>query len=150
MRNKAEIMAGVLITIMWLALCAQAFCQERPSRKFIYVFHKKTYDDAILYAQKRGGQLVTIEDAMTQKVIHKMMRSKNIWIGINDRDQEGRWLWQDGTKANYTNWRQRPRRTRSKNVAMMDKSGKWIATVGHPVKRPFVIEVEIDKDERQE
>lgn len=27
-----------------------------------------------------------------------------VWIGLNDRDSEGRFTWADGTQVLYTNW----------------------------------------------
>ena len=33
-----------------------------------------------------------------------MTGATNLWIGLNDRDNEGTWVWQDDTSPTYSNW----------------------------------------------
>ncbi|KAI8506560.1 hypothetical protein Bbelb_159870 [Branchiostoma belcheri] len=47
------------------------------------------------------------------------------WIGLDDRQIEGRYVWNDGTVLGYRNWARTPRRRRGKDCAGVMASGKW-------------------------
>ncbi|XP_078030297.1 C-type lectin domain family 4 member E-like [Epinephelus lanceolatus] len=52
----------------------------------------------------RGADLVVINTLEEQEFITQIIRS-NTWIGLNDRDKEGTWMWTDGTPLTVAYWR---------------------------------------------
>ncbi|KXJ22252.1 C-type lectin [Exaiptasia diaphana] len=51
------------------------------------------------------------------------------WIGFNDRAKEGTFVWFDGTKSNYTNWKKgEPNNNNGSEHCTMKSQGskKWI------------------------
>ncbi|XP_045207460.2 snaclec convulxin subunit beta-like [Mercenaria mercenaria] len=86
---------------------------HRSSRLFTYdryciefvIGHPTYWRDARDYCHHRGGTLVTIPDAQTQSFLMKALHwlqfdpdSKGLWIGLNDRDQEEQYKWDNGHK----------------------------------------------------
>nr|XP_039259559.1 uncharacterized protein LOC120336018 [Styela clava] len=65
--------------------------------------------------EERGSELVTIKDSqMNEAIVRELDRVqtssskvgyKRYFIGLNDIKNEGKWVWSDGTRASYTNWR---------------------------------------------
>ncbi|BFZ06471.1 hypothetical protein BsWGS_09509 [Bradybaena similaris] len=59
--------------------------------------------------QATGGSLVTISDSATQTWLLQNILSSyptiyNIWIGLNDRDNEGGYVWADNSPFLYQSW----------------------------------------------
>lgn len=52
----------------------------------------------------RGADLVVIDTLEEQEFITQIIRT-NTWIGLNDRDKEGTWMWTDGTPLTVAYWR---------------------------------------------
>ncbi len=56
-------------------------------------------------AQKLGGHLVTINDALEETFLRASFGSTTPpWIGLNDAAQEGTFVWASGEPVIYTNW----------------------------------------------
>lgn len=57
-----------------------------------------------------GGHLVTINSAAENRWLTRQFRSLpgvddcGLWIGLNDRRQEGRFRWTSGQRSDYSNW----------------------------------------------
>lgn len=56
-----------------------------------------------------GGHLATINDAGEQDWVWSTFGSfggvdRNLWIGLNDADAEGTFVWSSGEPVTYTNW----------------------------------------------
>ena len=69
------------------------------------VLGSQTWQSAEAAAAVLGGHLVTINEQAEQDWIYNTFsRFGNVWIGINDYDTEGTWVWADGTPVSYTNW----------------------------------------------
>lgn len=57
---------------------------------------------------------VTIDSEAENNLVHDLCGDESCWIGLNDREEEGQWVWPDGTLAwaggvdgvahAYTNW----------------------------------------------
>lgn len=53
-----------------------------------------------------GGHLVTINDAAEQAwLTNNFGSSTYYWIGFNDIEMEGNWVWISGEPVTYTNWK---------------------------------------------
>lgn len=55
-----------------------------------------------------GGDLATIHDAAENQAllanIYGKVAAPYVWIGLNDMDSEGNFVWSDGSPADYRNW----------------------------------------------
>ena len=77
-----------------------------------------------------GGHLVTINDANEQEWLNSNFDSSTLyWIGFNDFNIEGNWVWVSGELATYTNWvpGSEPNGYTRENAAIMNwgSPGKW-------------------------
>ena len=76
----------------------------------IYVeLGSSTWEEAQVYAEKLGGNLVSINSQEEQDFITKTFASIDDgehakWIGLTDKEEEGNWEWIDGTTLEFTNW----------------------------------------------
>ncbi len=90
---------------------------------YAYVSEKKTFDDAVEYAEGLGAHLVTINSADENQLIYALTRSQltddtrdqlgqandgggaaYVWLGGTDRQVEGSWTWITQEDFDYTNW----------------------------------------------
>ena len=56
-----------------------------------------------------GGNLVSINSQIEQDFINEAFASVDDgdhgkWIGFTDKNQEGNWVWSDGSNLDFTNW----------------------------------------------
>jgi len=84
-------------------------------------------------AESLGGALVTINDLAENEWVRQNLANaggvpRNIWLGLNDQQQEGAFVWTSGQTALDTNW-EAGQPTQSPNaedfVLMKPGSGKW-------------------------
>lgn len=61
------------------------------------------YDDAITACNTLGAQLVSIHDVAQNALVNAVQRDVS-WIGLDDRNTEGTFLWNDATPFDYTQW----------------------------------------------
>jgi hypothetical protein len=64
-----------------------------------------TWADAEALGVRLGGHLVTIDSAAENDWLLATFPRPWLWIGMNDRAQEGTWVWSSGRKVDFTNWR---------------------------------------------
>jgi hypothetical protein len=74
-----------------------------------YLLDQSSWSDAESEAQVLGGHLVTINDSDEDAWVYDTFAnygetSRNLWIGFNDVDDEGNFLWTSGESVSYTNW----------------------------------------------
>lgn len=61
--------------------------------------------DAEIQAKKENAYLVTITSESEQRWIENVFFDRSYyWIGITDKEKEGKWLWESGEIVSYTNW----------------------------------------------
>ena len=84
-----------------------------------------SWPEAEARAVDLGGHLVTIGDASEQQWVRETFSPfASLWIGLNDRDEDGTWEWGSGEAASYRNWA--PGEPRGWGYVHMDEeSGKW-------------------------
>lgn len=63
-----------------------------------------TWEEAHRYAQRFGAHLATVRSLAENKWIDSTFGVKNKWIGINDREKEGEYVWSSGEKSSFTHW----------------------------------------------
>lgn len=66
-----------------------------------------TWEQAEANAQALNGHLVTISNQQEQDWLINNFDIEEygyLWIGFNDIEQEGTWVWSSGQEAPYTNW----------------------------------------------
>uniref|UniRef100_UPI003D9E6012 ladderlectin-like n=1 Tax=Halichoeres trimaculatus TaxID=147232 RepID=UPI003D9E6012 len=78
-------------------------------RCFLYVGTMKTWALAERHCQALGGNLASVhndaEDSFIKELIHMVTNEfPRTWIGGSDAQQEGIWLWSDGSRFTFTNW----------------------------------------------
>ncbi|WAR15589.1 MRC1-like protein, partial [Mya arenaria] len=60
------------------------------------------------YCVNNGGHLAYISSKGQQDAIYQVVKEhigQNVWIGLNDLDNEGSYRWISGNNYNYTNWK---------------------------------------------
>lgn len=76
---------------------------ELVGGRFVKHFtEKKTWGEAEAECQKHGAHLITVEDNVTTEWIKKV--DVEVWIGANDMEKEGKWVWVDKTPVVNFKW----------------------------------------------
>ncbi|XP_078579149.1 hepatic lectin-like isoform X1 [Branchiostoma floridae x Branchiostoma japonicum] len=69
---------------------------------------KKNQASAQETCEADGGNLVSIKTSSLNNFLLGLMPDRvNYWIGLNDKDSEGTWMWEDGSRlksCDFTNW----------------------------------------------
>ena len=103
----------------------------RPTPTFVYVPTARTWSAARADCQSRGGELATIHSAAenTQAAAAANCGSGdcNVWIGLSDTTQEGRFVWADGSASGYRNWAGGQPNNDNSNAdcAQIRNNGQW-------------------------
>lgn len=73
-----------------------------------YLVGQGSWDASETFAQSLGGHLVTINDAAENAWLTASFLvpnpTMNPWMGLNDADGNGSWLWASGEPVSYSNW----------------------------------------------
>uniref|UniRef100_A0A8C2KCV2 FRAS1-related extracellular matrix protein 1 n=1 Tax=Cyprinus carpio TaxID=7962 RepID=A0A8C2KCV2_CYPCA len=75
-----------------------------------------------------NGHLVSVLSKGDMDWLWDFSDRKPFWIGLNDRDSEGRWEWVGGEPVTYTNWRRSPPKNRKKGTrrcVLVWRKTKW-------------------------
>eukprot|EP00058_Branchiostoma_floridae_P019989 XP_002605479.1 hypothetical protein BRAFLDRAFT_92896 [Branchiostoma floridae] len=69
---------------------------------------KKDQGSAQETCEADGGNLVSVKtSSLNNFLLDLMPERENYWIGLNDKDSEGTWMWEDGSRlksCDFTNW----------------------------------------------
>nr|XP_022310794.1 uncharacterized protein LOC111116095 [Crassostrea virginica] len=88
-----------------------------------------TWQNAILTCRTNSATLVDIADQRENEFVHGLIKNnKNTWLGGNDGDREGSWVWSGGLLSwNYANWKAgQPDDSNSEDCLMMyPENGEW-------------------------
>ena len=75
---------------------------------YFFLATRASYQDARRSCIHLGGYLAEVQSADENRFVAGMLPSYvklNLWIGYNDLEKEGRWLWTNtGNSGTYTNW----------------------------------------------
>lgn len=73
-----------------------------------------------------GGSLATISNAEQNDTINANSFTDRVWIGFNDIDVEGTFVWENGESVTFTNWSAgEPNNSGGEDCAEMRPSGLW-------------------------
>ncbi|KAK7488165.1 hypothetical protein BaRGS_00020607 [Batillaria attramentaria] len=77
--------------------------------------------------QTVGADLAVVTSAGEQAFLEGLNQRSDSWIGLSDLQQEGNWVWVDGTPAQgYVHWREtEPNNLRGEDCATILASGQW-------------------------
>lgn len=75
---------------------------------YLYVADEaSSYERALQYCNTQGGYLATVTSQEENDFLLSYMKSQgceSAYFGFSDADEEGVWTWNNGEKAEYTNW----------------------------------------------
>ncbi|XP_003199282.2 uncharacterized protein [Danio rerio] len=75
------------------------------SRCFKFFSESVDWITAEINCQSLGTNLASIQNKVENDFLLSLVPdSTRCWIGGHDGEQEGQWLWTDGSVYNYTNW----------------------------------------------
>jgi len=79
---------------------------RNPANDHYYMLTEPMFwTGAEAWAQEWGGHLVTLRNWEEELWIKDTFgRDENFWIGFNDIEEEGEWVWASGEPVIYTNW----------------------------------------------
>ena len=69
-----------------------------------YLLSSETWTASQAFALTLGGNLVTINDAAENDWVFNMWGDHFLWIGLNDSQNEGTFVWVSGEALTFTNW----------------------------------------------
>ncbi|XP_024001430.2 galactose-specific lectin nattectin-like, partial [Salvelinus sp. IW2-2015] len=78
-------------------------------RCYKYVATRLDWADAESYCVTQGANLASVHSEAEHqfiKILIKMFDPAEFytWIGLSDIVKEGRWMWTDGSKVDFTDW----------------------------------------------
>ncbi|KAM8841889.1 CD209 antigen-like protein C [Synchiropus picturatus] len=79
----------------------QGWLYFRPSLYYVSPV-KKSWFDSRNFCVERGADLVVINSKKEQELINKFV--KITWIGLSQREDNGQWVWVDGTPLTRSFW----------------------------------------------
>ena len=86
---------------------------------------KVNFAEAVTACQAMGAELATINNAAEKDQVFNLTKSTT-WIGLNDIEVEGSFVWQDGSLPSYTNWKEgEPNGKRGTNCVLWNKKVGW-------------------------
>uniref|UniRef100_A0A8C2HTT6 C-type lectin domain-containing protein n=1 Tax=Cyprinus carpio TaxID=7962 RepID=A0A8C2HTT6_CYPCA len=75
---------------------------------FYYMSNEgKNWAESRKDCQKRGADLIIINNREEQDFVNKITAKRDFWIGLTDSDVEGRWKWVDGSTLTSGFWASR-------------------------------------------
>jgi hypothetical protein len=79
---------------------------RNPANNHYYMLTEPmSWTAAEAWAQEWGGHLVTLRNWDEELWIKDIFgRNEFFWIGFNDIEEEGKWVWSSGEPVMYTNW----------------------------------------------
>ena len=87
-----------------------------------------TWRGADATCQTLGDHLMSVADPSEQTVITSKLHAADAWIGLNDLEDDGHFVWTDGSDVHYVNWADgQPNDLFDQDCVSVveDGSGKW-------------------------
>jgi len=107
-----------------------------------------TYSQARSKAASNGGYLANICSAGMNDFLSNSLLAPQAWIGLNDMNREGHYIWENGSTCGYRNWSSgEPNDAHSTNefhgadnIVLSRHDGKWRDRNGQ-AKYEFIMEI---------
>ena len=90
-----------------LYLVPTSGCDVISSRGTCYKYFTSTginFADARLQCVTGGYDIASVTSEEENTLLGSLVTSSSCWIGFNDIDNEGTFIWADGTEVTYTGW----------------------------------------------
>lgn len=68
---------------------------------------RKTWFEARHHCLDAGAELISIHGSKKSTLLSQLMEQKSgqdYWIGLNDLNEEGKFVWSDGSRTDFTQW----------------------------------------------
>ena len=98
------------------------------------------------------GHLVSIHSDLENQIVHALLPPTTnailgAWIGMNDKDIEGEYIWSDNTAAEYTNWRRGEPNNRNgeEDCVQIDQKLMWNDLNCDQHRLPYVCKLAVGK-----
>jgi len=105
---------------------------KKMPRKYSYkVFVEKlNWHDAREKCQLHGGDLASVtsneEEEKVKELISYFASNVYFWIGLNDVEEEGKYVWSDGSDYIYNNWKKGdPNNFHNEDCIFLEPLMKW-------------------------
>jgi hypothetical protein len=91
--------------------CTTGACQTRTQGDTVYQFctTARSWTDAESDCVAKGYHFASADDATENLWLRNtggsIASGQNWWFGLNDRAEEGTWVWANGSPASYRNWK---------------------------------------------
>ncbi|CAM4572078.1 unnamed protein product [Leuciscus chuanchicus] len=120
---------------LWKMLNEMDGCIYQSS--FYYMSsEEKSWSESRRYCTERGADLIIINNKEKKELVKKMSGSTAVWMGLTDRDEEGRWTWVDGSTLTSGFWMStEPNGYKKENCAVLYPSGLMASRVCQSVLR---------------
>jgi len=83
------------------------------------------YNDALNFAQTRGGTLPTINSQGENDYLASLING-NVWLSLNDIGTEGQYRWADGSPISYASWANgQPNNYNNEDGVELYPNGTW-------------------------
>jgi len=118
------------------------FIGEFNGSKYYVSQNYYNWNDANTTAQSVGANLVVINDQEENDFIKSNIPnySNSVWIGYNDKSQEGRFEWSSGSNSDFENWQNgEPNNSGDEDYVELMNNGKW-NDLPQWSNLPFVVE----------
>ncbi|XP_067038773.1 uncharacterized protein [Acropora muricata] len=86
---------------------------------------KKAWEHALVSCMDEKASLASILSDDEQTMISQVYSKSNFWIGYNDIDNEGDWVWTDRATSSYTNWDDKSPNNGGVSCAIVTTNGRW-------------------------
>lgn len=109
--------------------CGAGYNYEYNGHRYRLIMSTLTWAAAKADCEASGGYLLKIETAAEDQQIENVLGfgPSEVWIGLSDVDQDGTYLWTDGTPPSFTHWSNPPGPSSPDCVAKNTKptDGRW-------------------------
>jgi Lectin C-type domain/PEP-CTERM motif len=114
-RASLRVFATLVVTLAILALTAAparavllspTFVSPVNNHSYILILEQLAWTDSEATAVSLGGHLATVRNSAEDQWIHDTFSNygfveRNLWIGLNDSDQNNTWEWVSGEPVTY-------------------------------------------------
>jgi hypothetical protein len=100
----------------------------------------QTWNNARTICLNNGGHLATIPNAEVNQLIFENAGNGRVYIGLNDIQTEGLFLWENRDRLSYTNWASgQPDNASNEDVVeLRNDNGQWNDTNGTAARQYFL------------